>query len=65
MVMEAKDLKPGMRLMAKMQGLNISPHSVEVEVVWIDDGNVHYRMSKPPGVRVYQTPLAHFLEIVE
>ena len=51
----------GETYLAKNQGTTISPLTVEVVVVWIDDDTVHYRLK---GGSVKQTPRDRFLEII-
>lgn len=56
------DLEPGKKFTANGQGMTITPQTVEVEVVWVDLWDVHYRKQGSP--EVHQTPKARFLEIV-
>lgn len=56
------DLEVGASYIAKNQGRNITPQSVEVTVVWIDGDTVHYRLGG--HTRVEQTTKERFMEIV-
>jgi hypothetical protein len=48
---------------AKNQGTGITPKTIDVTVVWIDNENsVHYR--KEGEISVHQTPRERFLEII-
>nr|WP_250808263.1 hypothetical protein [Neorhizobium tomejilense] len=44
------------------QGVTITPKTVQVEIVWLEEGHVHYRIVGETAVK--QTPQARFLEIV-
>ncbi len=56
------DLKPGMKFKLRVQSNTISKvtYEVEIEVVWVENGHVHYRGETG---HVTQTPVARFLDI--
>lgn len=53
----------GMVYKARNQGRTITPQTIEVEVVWTDDINIHYR--KAGSQLVEQTTVERFMEIVD
>ena len=55
-------IEKGKTYTAYGQGRAITPQTFEVEVVWLDGENVHYR--REGETAVFQTPLDRFKEIV-
>jgi len=56
-------IEVGKTYRAKGHGRAISPQSVDAHVVWVDDKDVHYRLTG--SLKVLQTPLERFRDIVE
>lgn len=52
----------GQTYVAKNQGRAITPQSIKVVVVWIENGHVHYR--KEGDTVICQTPIDRFGEII-
>lgn len=55
-------IEVGQTYIAKNQGRAITPQSLKVTVVWIENGHVHYRLEGHE--KVEQTPIDRFLEII-
>ncbi len=47
---------------ARNQGPAITGQTIQVTVVWIENGHVHYRLTGQSEIK--QTPVNRFLEIV-
>lgn len=66
--MTEDELKPGMMLKVRQATNTISQitYEVEVEIVWVDNRNVHYRKTTQFGESspVRQTTMERFLDIV-
>lgn len=62
MRIKTSELIVGETYTAYEQGTNITPHEVEVKVVWFSDTTVWYR--KVGEVETHETPLERFKEIV-
>ncbi|MFZ3482195.1 hypothetical protein [Sphingomonas sp. 3-13AW] len=62
--MTEEDLLPGTQLTIRQATNTISraTFEIEVEIVWVESGNVHYRKSGRSAIE--QTPVDRFLEIV-
>ncbi|MBX5130771.1 hypothetical protein HJB53_30235 [Rhizobium lentis] len=56
-------IEVGRTYTARYQGKTITPQFIEVTVVWVENGHVHYRRAGETEVR--QTPIERFVEIVE
>jgi hypothetical protein len=57
-----RELEVGMTYAALKQGVAITPQTINVTVVWLEDGHVHYRREDETLVR--QTTTARFREII-
>lgn len=56
-------IEAGKTYKARGQGMNITPETIDVHVVWISDLDVHYRKGGDPTL--HQTPIERFLDIVD
>ena len=56
------DIIVGNEYTAKNQGTAITPDTISVTVVWVDDEDVHYK--KKGSQKIYQTSVTRFLEII-
>ena len=55
-------MHPGDTYQIENQGTSITPTTIEVTIVWVNDDSVYYR--KPGSTRVHETSIARFYEII-
>ncbi|SCW95745.1 hypothetical protein [Ancylobacter rudongensis] len=63
-MMQTGDLQPGLKLAIRQATNTISrvTYEIEVEIVWVENGHVHYRRIGDGAVK--QTPIERFLDVV-